>query len=55
MGKRQLKRDLAGRMRFVGCQFCGETDRPLRNYCGGKICPACLAKRKVSDLGTRKE
>lgn len=37
---------------FVGCQFCGETDAPLRNYGAGKICPSCLKKKSVPELGT---
>ena len=47
-------RELWGRAVFVGCKYCGETDRPLRNYKDGKICPECLEKRKVSELDTRK-
>ena len=58
MNKRQ-RRELAGRIVFVGCQVCGATDRPLRNYQdqGGKICPICLARiqRAVSKLDTGKE
>ena len=46
MHKRQ-RQILSRRAVFVGCRFCGETDRPLRNYEGGKICPECL-KRKES-------
>lgn len=54
---KQRRRVLAGRIVFVGCQICGATDRPLRNYQGGKICPACLARkqREVSKLDTGKE
>jgi hypothetical protein len=41
---------------FVGCQFCGATDKPLRNYGTGKICPACLKRKQaVSKLDTGKE
>lgn len=56
MGRKQLRQAMAGRVVFVGCQFCGETNKPLRNYGTGKICPACL-KRKgpVPSSGTRKE
>lgn len=43
------------RVVFVGCRFCGVTDQPLRNYGTGKICPACLKKRAVSNSDTRKE
>lgn len=32
---------------FIGCQFCGETDKTLRNYGNGKICPECLKRKKV--------
>lgn len=42
---RELKRTLAARFVFVGCQFCGETDMTLRNYGTGKICPRCLKER----------
>lgn len=54
---KQRRRALAGRIVFVGCQICGATDRTLRNYQGGKICPACLARkqREVSKLDTGKE
>lgn len=55
MNKRDLRRKQAMRVVFVGCQFCGVTDRPLRNYGAGKICPECLKKRAVSNSDTRKE
>ena len=55
MNKRDLRQSQAVRVVFVGCQFCGVTDRPLRNYGTGKICPACLKKRGVPESGTRKE
>ena len=45
----------AGRLVFVGCQFCGETDRPLRNFEGKKICPECLKQKAVPKSGTGKE
>lgn len=45
----------AQRAVFVGCQFCGETDKPLRNYGDGKICPRCLKKKNVPESGTGKE
>ena len=56
MGSRRLRRVLSGRAVFVGCKYCGETDRPLRNCEGVKICPECLEKRKVSksDIGKDK-
>lgn len=44
MNKKELHRKQAMRVVFVGCQFCGVTDRPLRNYGTGKICPECLKK-----------
>lgn len=41
---------------FIGCQFCGETDKTLRNYGNGKICPECLKRKKlVSESDTGKE
>ena len=46
---------LARRAFFVGCKRCGETDKPLRNFMGEKLCPACLKKKKVPELGTREE
>lgn len=55
MDKRELRREQARRVVFVGCQFCGETNKTLRNYGAGKICPACLKKRAVSNSGARKE
>ncbi len=57
MNKQEQRRELARRIVFVGCQVCGATDRPLRNYEGGKICPICLARkqREVSKLDTGKE
>ena len=56
MDRRQLRQSMAGRVVFIGCQFCGETDKTLRNYGSGKICPECL-KRKgaVSSSDTGKE
>lgn len=56
MNRKQLRKDMAGRTAFIGCQFCGETNKTLRNYGSGKICPECL-KRKgpVPNSGTRKE
>lgn len=55
MDKRDLRRKRAMRVVFAGCQFCGATDRPLRNYSTGKICPECLKRREVPNLDTRKE
>ena len=54
---KQRRLELAGRIVFVGCQICGATDRTLRNYGDGKICPACLAReqREVSNFDTGKE
>lgn len=56
MDRKQLRQALVRQVVFIGCQFCGETDKTLRNYGNGKICPECL-KRKgpVPNLGTRKE
>lgn len=54
MAKRKNIRT-AGHLMFVGCQFCGETDRPLRNFEGRKICPECLKQKAVSKSGTGKE
>jgi len=54
MPKREVKL-LSKRAFFVGCQFCGETDQPLRNFKGKKICPECLKKKRVSELGTKEE
>lgn len=56
MDRKKSRRELAGRVMFVGCQFCGAVDRPLRNYGTGKICPECLkVKETVSKLDTGKE
>ena len=55
MNKKYLRRKQAMRVVFVGCKVCGVTDRPLRNYGTGKICPECLKKRAVSNSDTRKE
>lgn len=54
---KQKRLELASRIVFVGCQVCGATDRTLRNYQGGKFCPACLARKQrgVSKLDTGKE
>lgn len=51
-----MRQALVSRVVFIGCQFCGETNKTLRNWGNGKICPECL-KRKgaVPDSGTRKE
>ena len=56
MDRKQMRQDIASRVVFVGCQFCGETNKTLRNWGNGKICPECL-KRKgpVPNSGTRKE
>lgn len=45
MNKQGLRRQQAMRVIFVGCQFCGATDRPLRNFGTGKICPECMKKQ----------
>ena len=56
MDRKQLRQALASRTVFIGCQFCGETDKTLRNWGNGKICTECL-KRKgaVPNSGTREE
>ena len=54
MAKRKNIRAM-GQLIFVGCQFCGETDRPLRNFEGRKICPECLKQKAVPKHGTGKE
>ena len=56
MTRKQQKREQAGRAIFVGCQFCGATDRTLRNYGNGKICQACVALKQldVPNSGTGK-
>lgn len=56
MDRKQLRQAMASRVVFVGCQFCGETNKTLRNWGNGKICPKCM-KRKgaVPNSGTRKE
>lgn len=53
--RKKQRQVMVSRAIFVGCQFCGETDRPLRNYGAGKICRECL-KRKgaVPNSGTGK-
>lgn len=57
MNRKEQRLFLLRRGVFVGCQFCGATDRTLRNYEGGKICPICLARkqREVSKMDTGKE
>lgn len=56
MNRKYKRQAMAGRMVFVGCQFCGETNKTLRNWSNGKICPECLKRRgPVPDSGTRKE
>ena len=52
MNQKDFRRKQAMRVVFVGCQFCGTTDRPLRNYGTGKICPDCMKKREVSNSDT---
>ena len=49
---KKLLQERARRVRFVGCRFCGETDKPLRNFEGGKICPSCMKKKNVPKSGT---
>lgn len=53
--RRERRDDRARRVVFVGCQFCGETDQPLRNYGNGKICPRCLKRKSVPESDTREE
>lgn len=56
MNKQELRREQGRRSVFVGCQFCGETEKTLRNYGTGKICPVCWRKKQtVSGSDTRKE
>lgn len=58
MDRKQLRQVLARRTVFIGCQFCGETDRTLRNYGSGKICPECLKRKGAmsnSDTGKEKQ
>lgn len=57
MNKRERRIEQARRIVFVGCQICGATDRTLRNYGDGKICPVCLARkqREMFNLDTGKE
>ena len=56
MNRKFVRQALASRAVFIGCQFCGETDKTLRNYGSGKICPECLKRRvQVPKSGTRKE
>ena len=55
MNRKQLRQDIASRVVFVGCQFCGETNKTLRNWSNGKICPKCLKRQEtVPNLGTMK-
>ncbi len=37
---RRARKALAGRIRFVGCARCGETDKPLRKVGDKYYCPA---------------
>lgn len=64
MTRKQQRAELAKRIIFVGCSFCGAVDRPLRNigvftpaghYKDGKICPECQAKESGVQIGHRKE
>lgn len=56
MDRKQMRQAMASRIVFVGCQFCGETNKTLRNFGNGKICPECLKReRAVPKSGTRKE
>ena len=65
MSSRERKRELAGRIIFVGCSYCGAVDRPLRNVerytpAGkyekiGKICFDCWEKEQGVQIGHRKE
>lgn len=53
--KKRERKLLGNRAFFVGCQFCGETDKPLRSFEGKKICPECSKKKNVPYLGTKEE
>ena len=53
MNRKKLRTEMAGRVVFVGCQFCGRGDLPLRNYNDGKICTACMKKKSVSNSDTK--
>jgi len=64
MTSRERKIERAGRIIFVGCNFCGAVDRPLRNigvftpagkYENGKICLDCWQKEQGVQIGHRKE
>lgn len=56
MDRKQLRRSMAGRAVFIGCQFCGETNKTLRSWSNGKICPECLKRKGAApNSGTRKE
>lgn len=47
MDRKRLRQAQIGWSVFIGCQFCGETNKTLRNYGGGKICPKCLMRKSV--------
>ena len=49
MNRKSMRQAMSGRVVFIGCQFCGKTDKPLRNYFTGKICPRCLRKKQEID------
>ena len=56
MDRKQQRQAIAGRAVFIGCQFCGETNKTLRNWGNRKICPECLKRKgSVPESGTRKE
>ena len=64
MTRKQQRAELAKRIIFVGCSFCGVVDRPLRNigvftpagkYENGKICFDCWQKEQGVQIGHRKE
>lgn len=44
---KKLRQERVRRIRFVGCKFCGETNKPLRNFGDVKICTSCMAKQNV--------
>ena len=49
---KKLRQERARRIRFVGCKFCGETNKPLRNFGDVKICTSCMEKQNVPKSGT---
>ena len=55
MNRKEQRLARAQRVLFVGCQFCGRGDLPLRNCSGGKICTSCMKKKNVSNSDTGKD